>query len=134
MILPLLLLASLAACATPQERCILGVTRDLRVVDELILDTRRNLARGYALEDRVDYRPEWVECGPPVVRTRDGQRVVIPPRRCLEQVPYTVREPVAIDLADEQRKLNQLLPKRQQLARQAEAQVAQCRATYPEPQ
>ena len=131
--LPLLLLATLAACGTPQDRCISRATRDLRVVDDLIAESQRSLARGYALEERVDYRPEWVECGPPVVRTRkNGDRVFYPARRCFEQVPHTVREPVAIDLGAERRKLDQLLVKRRQLARQAEAQVAQCRATYPE--
>lgn len=131
----LLPLALLAACGTPQERCISRVTRDLRVVDRLIDESQSNLARGYALEDRTDYRPEWVECGPPVVVvTEGGEKIVRPGRHCFEQVPYTVTVPVAIDLAHERRKLDQLTAKRRQLARQAETAIAQCRVLYPETQ
>ncbi len=127
------LFALLAACGTPQERCIAQVTRDLRVVDELIQEGELNLARGYAIEEVTDYRPEWVDCGPPFVRYRaNGERIYYPPRRCFDQVPYTVRQPKAIDLAAEARTLEQLKKKRVQLARQAIPAVEQCRAFYPE--
>ena len=110
----------------------LRVTRDLRVVDDLIEESRTNLARGYAIEERTDYRPQWVNCGPPVVIERDGKRRVRHINRCFEQVPYTSRHPVAIDLGDEQRKLDQLILKRRQLARAARPAVDQCRAQFPE--
>ncbi|ABA79859.1 hypothetical protein GQF56_03710 [Rhodobacter sphaeroides] len=131
--LTLLLLPLLAACATPQERCISQVTRDLRVVDALIQEGELNLARGYAIEEVTDYRTEWVQCGPPIVRYRpDGKRVVYPARHCFDQVPYTVRQPKAIDLASQARTLEQLKRKRAELARAAGPAVQQCRATYPE--
>ena len=131
--LPLLLLATLAACGTPQDRCISRATRDLRVVDDLIAESQRSLARGYAFEERVDYRPEWVECGPPVVRTRkNGDRVFYPARRCFEQVPHTVREPVAIDLGAEKAKLASMEKKRAELAKAAAPLIAACKRAYPE--
>ena len=45
---------------------------------------------------------------------------------CIEQ------RPKAIDLNEEARKLDSLKAKRKQLARQAEAVIAQCKAQYPE--
>lgn len=129
----LLLLPLLAACATPQERCLLQATRDLRVVDELIQEGERNLARGYAIEEVTDYRTEWVQCRPPIVRYRpDGRRVVYPARHCFDQVPYTVRQPRAINLAAEARTLEQLKRKRVELARTAGPAVQQCKLIYPE--
>ena len=49
-------LVFLAACATPREQCIDDVTRNTRVLSSLINETRGNLARGYALEERQDVR------------------------------------------------------------------------------
>lgn len=130
-LLPLIVV--LAACGTPQERCIAQVTRDIRVVDELIQESELNLSRGYAIEEVTEFRPEWVACGPPVVRYRaNGDRIHYPARRCFDQVPYTVRQPRAIDLAAEARMLDQLKKKRAVLARQAIPAVEQCRLSYPE--
>ncbi len=131
---PLIALLILAGCATPQQRCINGVTRDLRVVTGLIAETEANLARGYGLEDQIVYRTVWVPCRDSiVVTTESGQRVVRDSgRMCLDDRPETVTRPVAIDLAAERRKLDQLRDQQRSLNRQAAPAVDQCRALHPE--
>lgn len=128
----LLLAVFLAACGTPQERCIQRETRDLRTVDKLIAETETNLKRGYAVEEVTVWRTQWEVCEvqPAVVVPPGGT----PPRpkMCLEDVPETVRRPKAINLADERQKLLELQKKRSELIRVANAAVAQCKATYPE--
>ncbi len=123
----------LAACGTPQERCISDVTRELRVVDRLIADSQANLSRGYALVNQTVYVPVWEYCTPPVVvRPADGSApVLVPGRMCLDDEPRTVRRPVAIDPAAEKRKLAGLQDQRKALVARSEPAIAQCRARYP---
>ena len=54
------------------------------------------------------------------------------PRYCFEREAQTRTRPKAIDLNEEARKLASLRTKRDSLARQAEAVIAQCKAEYPE--
>ncbi|MDP4032115.1 MAG: hypothetical protein Q8P60_04535 [Pseudorhodobacter sp.] len=130
---PLILCLLLAACGTPQENCIAGATRDLRVVDRLILETETNLRRGYALQEVTVFRPVWVDCTPLPPLPVAGQPAPIPRRQmCWDQRPETVTKPKAIDLEAESRKLTSLRAKRKALARQAEAMIADCRLRYPE--
>lgn len=124
--LPLVLLA---ACGTPQEQCINRSTRDLRTVDRLITETQGNLDRGYAYETITVYEDYWTSC--PVPPVAEGEPVP-PPRLCLEERPVTKQRAKAIDLNEEARKLDSLKAKRRDLARQAEAVIAQCKAQYPE--
>ena len=117
-----------AACGTPQEQCIGGATRDMRVVDRLITDVEGNLARGYAFETVTVYTPEWQDCTP-----RATEATPIPePRLCFEDVPQTVRKAVAIDLNAESAKLKSLRTKRDQQAKASAGAVAECRAKFPE--
>lgn len=129
----LALCLALAACATPRERCVASVTRDLRVVDGLISEAQVNLARGYGMRNETVAFPVWRDCGPPIVvqQQAGGSTVVVPAGMCLDDRLQTVRRPVAIDLQAEQRKLTQLQEQRTRLARQAETAVAQCRTLYP---
>lgn len=127
--LAFLALAALAACGTPQEQCINRNTRDLRNVDRLIKETEGNLARGYAFETVTVYEDRWVYCPQP--KPPEGE-APLPPRLCLDERPVTEQRPKAIDLNEEARKLESLKAKRKQLARQAEAVIAQCKAQYPE--
>ncbi len=122
--LPLLLIAALTACGTPQEQCIRSATRDLRTVERLIAETEANLARGYAYEMRKIIRHEWTRCDDWVRGT--------PVRMCFEPVWDTVKRPVAIDPEAEMRKLAALKARRKALAGQAEAAIAACRVQYPE--
>jgi hypothetical protein len=129
-ILPALLI--LAACGTPQQQCINRETRDLRVVERLIAETQGNLDRGYGFEEVTVYNTEYVDCTPRVI-VPEGQPVPpIEPRLCLDEVPETVRRPVALDLAEEQRKLASLQQRRQELLGRAEQVIAACKAAYPE--
>jgi hypothetical protein len=122
----------LAGCGTPQQQCINKVTRDLRTVDRLIVETQGNLQRGYALEEVTTYRTVWVACESRPIRNADGTVSYAPPRMCLDDRPETTTRPKAIDLAAEARTLDSLKAKRRSLARDAEAPIAQCKAQYPE--
>jgi hypothetical protein len=124
-----LMLGTLAACGTPQEQCISRNTRDLRTVDRLIAETEGNLDRGYAFETITVYEDYWTYCDQP--KPPEGEPVP-PPRLCLEERPVTVERAKAIDLRAEAAKLESLKVKRRDLARRAEAVVAQCKAEYPE--
>ena len=121
------LLLALVACGTPQENCIRGATRDLRMVERLITETQANLNRGYAFEDVAQFRRVWINC---TSRPIEGQSVR--PRMCWETEPYTVKKPKAIDLEAEKRKLDSLQTKRHDLLLQAEGAIAQCKALHPE--
>lgn len=130
----LLLLPLLAACATPQQQCISQVTKDLTVVDLLIAETKANLSRGYALEDKTVYTSGWEFCDDWGGGWNDdgGYYGRGRSQMCWETYPQTVDSPVAVDLAGEQRKLDGLRVKRSQLEKSSAAGIAQCRATYPE--
>lgn len=125
----LLTLATLAACGTLQEQCINRNTRDLRTVDRLIAESEGNLQRGYAFETVTIYEDYWTYCERPAPAEGEPAQ---PPRLCLDERAVTEKRAKAIDLNDEARKLDSLRAKRQQLARQAEAVIAQCKAQYPE--
>lgn len=127
---PPLALLLLAACGTPQERCIAGATRDLRVIDGLIGQSQQNLRRGYAMEDVVKTGVRWEECTAPVPAT--ATTAAIPARMCLEDYSYTVARPKAINLAAERETLAEMQKKRRELAAGAEAVIAQCRSDHPE--
>tara|TARA_R110002096_G_scaffold47539_62_gene126951 strand:+ start:1319 stop:1723 length:405 start_codon:yes stop_codon:yes gene_type:complete len=120
----------LAACGTPQQRCINGATRDLRIVDRLIGQSQQNLRRGYAMEDVVRTGVRWEECRPAVAATATTEAQ--PARMCLEDYSYTVARPKAINLADEREKLAEMQTKRRELAKDADLAAAQCRLEHPE--
>ncbi len=120
----------LAACGTPQEQCIAGVTRDMRVLDRLIVESEGNLQRGYALREEIRTDSRYVMCRPGRPATAD--RPAIPPQYCWRDYDRTVTRPAAINLAEERVKLAEMRKKRQSLARAAAPAIAQCRATYPE--
>jgi hypothetical protein len=122
-------LALLAACGTPQEQCISYNTRDLRTVDRLIAEAEGNLERGYAYETITVYEDYWAWCPQP--KPPEGQPAP-PPRMCLDERPVTEQRAKAIDLNAEARKLDSLKVKRKELAKRAEAVIAQCKAEYPE--
>ena len=126
-LLPALLI--LVACGTPQEQCINRNTRDLRVMEKLIAETRANIARGYAIEEYTTLVPVWQRCAAPA--PAPGQPPA-PAYFCFEPEPQTRTRPKAIDLKAEAAKLESLLERRDQMARAAEPLIAQCKAQYPE--
>lgn len=123
-------LALLAGCGTPQERCIAAATRDLRVVDRLIVETQGNLNRGYALVEVERTTERWVICRPgrPATATEPARR----PEMCIQEYDYTVTEPRAINLADERVKLAELQKKRISLEKASRPAVASCKLAHPE--
>lgn len=127
---PLVLLSLLVACGTPQERCIAGATKDLRVLDRLIGETRTNLQRGYAMEEVVRTSLRWEVCRPGIAAT--ATTPAQPAEMCLEDYDYTVTRPKAINLAQEREKLAEMQKKRRELAARAESTIAQCRLQHPE--
>ncbi len=119
---PLILLLLLAACSTPQQSCLSTATKDLRVVDKLIAETEVNLARGYAISRE------------PAVRT--GLELCVSPDDpflfCTTRDVTVAEKPVAIDAGAERAKLASLKAKRAELVARANAEIAQCRAQFPE--
>lgn len=125
----------LAGCGTPQEQCIARETRDLRVVDKLILETEGNLKRGYAYEDITVFRTVWTTCESAVIAPpAEGAPMPPPtaPRLCLDEKEETITRPKAIDLAAEASKLSGLQSKRKDLLSAASRSVAACKKAYPE--
>ncbi|APX89505.1 hypothetical protein BV394_07070 [Brevirhabdus pacifica] len=118
------LLGLLAACATPQQRCIAEGTKDLRVVRSLIDETRQNLDRGYAMTTETRVTPQFRVC----TGTRAGVAGV---QGCWDNRVSEQRKPVSIDLAAERRKLEELERKERELARRAADRARQCQARYP---
>lgn len=112
----------LAACASPYESCVANATRDIRVLDGLIAQTRGNIARGYAIRNEEYFETEQQICG-----EVDGK-----PLYCDVPVALEREVPVAIDLKAEQAKLRSLLDTREQKARQAQAVARECRLRHPE--
>lgn len=125
-VLILLPVAALAACSTPRERCIAAVTQDTRVLSALINETRANLSRGYALEERQDVRTVTRSCR----GVNADEEVIFFP--CQETETFTTTRPVAIDLNAEQAKLESL-EERFAISQEASNQaVSQCIQTHPE--
>jgi len=122
----LLALLPLIACGTPRERCVASVTRDFRVLDQLIATSKGNLQRGYANESRGYYTTEYRVCG--YVQGRYGPRAVW----CDVDVWNNRTVQVAINLDDEAATLKTMEVKRHQLAKQAQPAIAQCEVLHPE--
>ncbi|MFO1175849.1 MAG: hypothetical protein U1E48_11740 [Paracoccaceae bacterium] len=128
-ILVLAPLVLLAACGTPQERCIRSGTDELRKVDRMIAETQNNLARGYSYQDETIVTHSWEPCfdGFGGFGARPGMRGM-----CLEPDETTIRRSVPIDPAAETRKLEYLKARRKELLPAANQTVASCKASYPE--
>lgn len=126
-LLPVLLVA---ACGTPQERCISRNTSEYRTVARLLAEVEGNLARGYAWQERQVSRIEWDDC-PFVVRGKNGERHV-GYRTCARDVLDTERYRVPIDPAAESRKRDNLLARKAALSQTAARAVDACKTAYPE--
>ena len=121
-----------AACGTPQERCISRNTSEYRTVSRLLAEVQGNIARGYAWEERPVTRTAIGTCRD-FVRRKDG--TIAPSyRTCFRDVTDIERYRVPIDPAAEGRKRDNLLARKAVLARGAERAVGACRAAYPEQQ
>jgi len=115
----------LVACASPQQRCLMDATRELRTVDNLIAETEANLARGYAIDRELDQRSRLTFCTGSYGHWGYGAGMSF----CTtDDIVYRDR-PVAIDPAAEQRKLSLLRDRRARLAPVAQRAVTACRAS-----
>lgn len=123
---PLALLFALAACQTPREACVAEGSEELRTVESLIVETRGNLERGYAVETDQEVEVIRSTC---TVELDDGSSGRVP---CDRTDVDEVERPVAIDLNAERAKLDSLLESRGRLLAQQEARLQACVAAYPE--
>lgn len=114
---PLLTLLVVAACATPEERCVGQATKDLRIVNALIAETEANLSRGYAIETYDTERFVMRLCS-----RSDGTSEI-----CWIPQVRSASRPVAIDLGAERAKLGSLIAKRAELEVTARRGIAACR-------
>lgn len=121
-ILPLLV----AACATPREQCINDASRELRVLNSLVSETRANIDRGYALEETQEVRVVQTTCAG---TNEDGSTFTF---ACEETRTVEREVPVAIDLNAEQAKLDSLLERQSQLRTSTDAAIQQCVRVHPE--
>lgn len=118
---------ALVACGTPQEQCIAQASRDTAVLNRLIDETQTNITRGYAYAETVVDRPGWVDCTPRATETDPTPKT----RMCFDDVPTTVRKPVAIDLAVEAAKLASMQKRRAEMDGALLPAITQCQARYP---
>lgn len=116
----------LAACASPQERCIADTNRELNVINRLINETRGNVARGFAIEEQEEL---VVVNGTCEGETSEGVTFEFD---CEKTETVSRRVPVAIDLNAERAKLDSLEERQQLLRSQQAAKIAQCQAQFPE--
>ena len=114
------------ACATQQEACIANVTRDARVLDALITETRANLSRGYAIAEEQDVVVIRRSC---TGTNEDGTTFTF---GCDDTQRVSREVPVAIDLNAEREKLVSLEQRQLQNQSNIGAGIAQCRAQFPE--
>ena len=124
--LPLLL----AACGTPQDRCIGRNTSEYRTVSALLAEVEGNIARGYAWEERQVVRSHLGQCRD-VRRDKNGDLVPIT-RGCWQDYVDEERYRVPIDPAAETRKRDNLAARKAALAASAARATEACRAAYPE--
>ena len=115
-------LALLAACATPQEACISQAQSGVKALEAKIATAQGNIDRGYAIfSQTVPYTYVdtcYDDTGASYQCEKNGTRV--------EDTP------VPIDVAEERAKLARFRAQLPAARRNANAQIAQCRATYPE--
>ena len=122
----------LAACGTPQERCISRNTDEYRTVSRLLAEVEGNLARGYAWEEREVVRDRLTHCRT-YYRGKDGEvRVGYEP--CWRDYVDVQRYRVPIDPAAEERKRANLSARKAALANRTASVVNACKAAYPEEQ
>ncbi len=125
-ILPLLV----AACGTPQERCISKHTREYRNVSNLLQEVEANLERGYAWEERQVVRDRLTHCRD-LYRDRKGN-VQTTIRPCWRDYVDIERYRVPIDPAAEQRKRDGLAKRKAELEGTASAYVQACKKAFPQ--
>ena len=114
------------ACATPREQCMRDATHEQRVIDNLIAETETSIARGYAIETRLGVRQTLDFCD--IAYRQHGA----PVRMCMRNEPVERSVPVPIDRAEQQRKLETLRARRDELASRTAQAVQRCDVQFPQ--
>lgn len=122
-VFPILGALALAACATPQQQCVTNATRDLQVVDSLIVETTQNIQRGYAIREDVVPSSGFNWCF-----GNYGYNSGV--SLCSNNTTRIRRTPVAINPQAEQEKLESLQAQRVTLATRSQEQLAACQAQF----
>ena len=122
---PLVVLVLLAGCGDPRTKCIKDANKDLSVVQELIADTEATIARGYAIQTETRTVIYTDFCFGSHRYNRGSFRF------CNRAQPVVSKEPVAVDLNDERRKLASLRKKEEELRRRAAIEGQKCDLAYP---
>jgi len=125
-IAPILGLLCLAACTSPQQRCVEDATRDLQVLDRLIVETQQNISRGFAIEEEVVPRVGINYCFGSYGNTAGVSF-------CTSNSTSTRTTPVAINIEAEREKLADLQESREAAAARSAQALAQCEAQFGSP-
>jgi len=125
-LIALLALGLVAACSTPQERCVRNISRDLGTVERLIAETELNISRGFT------YETEIRETGFGVTGCfGTGRYYGSGVSFCGSRDLQTVQRAVPIDPEAEQRKLAGLKQRKADLIDKSTRAEAACAARYP---
>ncbi|MEP5762069.1 MAG: hypothetical protein ABJ327_22715 [Litoreibacter sp.] len=117
------IIVALAACASPQQRCVDGASKDLNIVQALISDTEATIARGYAIqttERQLIYTDFCIGHG----------RRSVGVTWCNRSQPVIEKTPIAVDLDAERRKLNDLRVKEAELRSSTASEVQRCELAH----
>ena len=126
----LLLLAPLllAACATPRQACLATASRDVATIDRLILETRTNIERGFAVDQEL-YTGTRVDL---CMGSGGGRHHCnVGWSYCMVPETRVLSTPVAIDTTLEKRKLAELLEARKRAEKAAAERIGYCDTRYP---
>ncbi|MGH1466351.1 MAG: hypothetical protein ACRBBQ_13420 [Cognatishimia sp.] len=113
-------LLTLTACATPQEQCQRDAFKNVKALEQAVATAQANIDRGYGLRREPDTSFQYGFCNENGVLTT-----------CLQNQTAVKTRPVAIDLAEERRKLKSAQTRLAQERTRATAQAAQCAAQHP---
>ncbi len=115
-------LLALTACGTPQQRCISDASKTMRTAERNAKRIEGNIARGYAIHRQTVLVPVSDIC-----EDAKGNSYV-----CVDHDHQTVETPVAIDVAEERRKLAGLRKIIQQEQPKVARATKSCIAQFPE--
>jgi len=119
--------ALLSGCATPKQRCLSDATQELRSVESALATARGNINRGYAIHtQRVPYTVGHI-----CYHTHPKTHSLIP-YSCPVTQYRTQTTPVAIDVAEERRKVAELEGMLPELRQETNARLKACNAQFPE--
>jgi hypothetical protein len=121
-VLPIFAVSLLAACATPQERCVSSAKRDYNAIQQRVNKVQSDIARGYAVHKT---REPFTVMGTCVNKNKEYYS-------CPRTDYRVVEKPVSLDIAQERVKLKDLENRASIAYDRMIDQVSQCRYIHPE--